>query len=328
MQTDVQDYFSFQRGFKDIGDVKIFETEQLHKLEKELDSLIPNGKIYVIHGEAGVGKSATLVEIQNRLRKQKKFTVCDTLAFETHKITIRSLTDVIFEDIGPDKGFKIPSALEKRERALCTLIQKRGRPIVLFVDDAQDLNSQTLQSLRRMVQNIKKRTKFFLTIVLVGHPRLNYLFSRPHMQNIGHTIENFEFITMNITEKLNYVHWLLNEVKVKSRKQTKVINDDAIKHLIAQVSTPRQITHYLEKAFIEAYQAGDKVISKDIILSILSGNINSIEARLTRLGYNSKMISAIIGINKKESEGFMANRLEPYRMKEIQANLIKEGVLL
>jgi type II secretory pathway predicted ATPase ExeA len=44
---------------------------------------------------------------------------------------------------------------ERHERLLLSLIEQCGRPVVLFVDDAHDLNSQTLVQLKRLIELVR-----------------------------------------------------------------------------------------------------------------------------------------------------------------------------
>ena len=66
-----------------------------------------------------------------------------------------TLIAALFYDLSSDKQkLKIP-AREKRERDLCELVKKGKHPVALFVDEAQELNSNTLAGLKRLMKLVE-----------------------------------------------------------------------------------------------------------------------------------------------------------------------------
>lgn len=98
-----------------------------------------------------------------------------------------------------DKNFKIPSQAEQRERKLLEVVKKQDKPIVLFIDEAYDLASQTLISLKRLIELIDSNG-VNLTVILAGHPKLGNDLKRPTMEEIGARTQLFQ---------LN--HWVENK---------------------------------------------------------------------------------------------------------------------
>lgn len=66
-------------------------------------------------------------------------------------LNLKTLIMALFYDLTVEDEVKVPAQAERRERLLLSLIEQRGRPVALFVDDAHDLNSQTLVQLKRLI---------------------------------------------------------------------------------------------------------------------------------------------------------------------------------
>ena len=96
---------------------------------------------------------------------------------------------------------------ESRDRKLFQLIEKSGRRVVLFVDDAHNLPNKTLFGLKALVEK-------GLCVVLVGHPRLAFNLKRGLMEEIGMRCECLEL--QGLTGEVgSYLQWLIEEAKGK-----------------------------------------------------------------------------------------------------------------
>ena len=71
-----------------------------------------------------------------------------------------------------------------------------------------------------------------------------------------------------------------------------VVTDDAFIRLSERLSTPLQFEYYLTRALEEAYKVGQKPVGMDMIDSVLAKDIDGLEPRLTRQGYNAKVLAA------------------------------------
>ena len=59
-------------------------------------------------------------------------------------------------------------------------------------------------------------------------------------------------------------------------------------------STPLQFEYYLTRALEEAYKVGQKPVGADMIENVLAKDINGLEPRLTRQGYNAKVLAELL----------------------------------
>jgi len=59
-------------------------------------------------------------------------------------------------------------------------------------------------------------------------------------------------------------------------------------------STPLQFEYYLTRALEEAYKVDQKPVGADMIENVLAKDINGLEPRLTRQGYNAKVLAELL----------------------------------
>jgi hypothetical protein len=109
-------------------------------------------------------------------------------------------------------------------------------------------------------------------------------------------------------EKLSYLKWLLMQcLSTKSKGETvstdrieAILTDDAMVLLSGKLSTPLQFETYLTRSFEEGYRIGQKPVTVEVIESILAKNIDDLEPRLTRHGYNAKVLAEVLNAKPRE----------------------------
>lgn len=109
--------------------------------------------------------------------------------------------------------------------------------------------------------------------------------------------------------KRDYLEWVISNCS-KAKKDIKhLFTDDAVDLLVEKLVTPLQFEQYLKFALEEAYQISQKPITQGFIESILSRDIESLEAKLTRYGYNVKLLSDILNLRPAEMKAFVHGQL-------------------
>ena len=79
-----------------------------------------------------------------------------------------------------------------------------------------------------------------------------------------------------------------------------VITDEAMVFLSSKLSTPLQFETYLTRSFEEGYKVGQKPVTVEVIASILAKDIDELEPRLTRHGYNAKVLAEVLNAKPRE----------------------------
>lgn len=321
MIHDVKEFFGLEKEFRNAD---FFETVNYKMIFQDVVSAIKEGHIIALTGIVGSGKTVTARRIRKDLEKRNEVLVSNNLAVDKIRVKLSTLMFALFSDLIIDKKDKIPSTIEFRERELVKLIKRRKKPIALFIDEAHDLHHNTLKGLKRLLE-IAHEAESTLSIVLVGHPKLSTDLNKPTMEEIGGRTTILHMDGIRGSEKA-YINWLLKQCLHKDTKSSDVFTDSAIDYMAESFSTPLQINHYAWNALVKAHQIGQKPVDLDTIQSIVSDDLNGMEAKLKRHGYNIKTISETVDARPAELRSFFKGRLESSRAKEIQDEIMKLGV--
>jgi type II secretory pathway predicted ATPase ExeA len=273
-----------------------------------------------------------LRRIQETLAQDKEILVSKSLSVEKSQLSLPVLINALFYDLATEKDFKIPTQPEKRERVLRELIKKRGKPIALFIDDAHDLHAKTLVGLKRLIEVVRDGNGT-LSVVLAGHPKLKNDLRRPTMEEIGSRAAIFDLEGFG-GDKLSYLKWLLSQClgsKAKAEAAGKLdmaLTDEALVLLSSRLSTPLQFETYLTRAFEEGYKVGQKPVNAEVIEAILAKDIDDLEPRLTRHGYNAKVLGEVLNAKPREIRALLRGQLPAGRAQELQHEMLAVGIPL
>ena len=151
MLADVQSSYGLARPFQGAGN---FETEHQRVIVREVCAAVQTGRLIVVSGLVGSGKTHLLRRIEDELARAGKVAVAKSLAVDKRRTSLTSLIEALFYDLssGDRAQVKIPKQAERRERDLRDLMRKGKRPIVLVVDEAHDLHHKTLTGLKRLME--------------------------------------------------------------------------------------------------------------------------------------------------------------------------------
>lgn len=321
MLTEVMEFFGLVKEFRRAG---YYETDHLRQLFKEIEAAIRSGKLIALTGVVGCGKTVTLRRLQENLKANGKILVSKSLSVDKSRATLPTLIAALFYDLSSDKKIKIPSFGEKRERELRELIRSRKKPVVLFVDEAHDLHSQTLTGLKRLIELVEDDGGI-LSILLAGHPKLKNDLRRPTMEEIGYRTAIFSLDSI-AGEQRKYIEWLLSECAQEGTLVEELVTTEAIDLLAARLRTPLQIELHLSLAFEEAHRMGEKNVTNAIVESILSKQIDNLEPTLTRHGYNVKSLSEQFNAKPTEIRSLFRGQLDPTRTRELQEQMLAAGL--
>ena len=328
MLAEVTDHFGFRTVFKKYGFKNSFETKQSSRVTREIKHLSKCSGLVIVTGGMGIGKTTSILQTIAHLKKEKQVIVSQSLAVEKEKVSVNTLMSAIFSDLAKDRKNKVPATAEKRERTLCELISAKNKPVLLFIDEAHDLTRHTLNSLKRLVEVVHINSKFPLSLILIGLPRLKNNICRSSMEEVGARTEIIELEGMNTEEKIQFSKWLITSCTEKNKKTSEIIDDSSIKLLAEKVATPLQIEQALELAFTQAYQMGENKVSKEIMEHAIAKDINAVDAKLARLGYKPKDLAEVLHIRPAEARNFINGKLTRTRFEELRDGLLQVGVPL
>lgn len=319
MRSEVMKHHGLTRDLPRAG---YFETEQQREVFADITAAIHGGKLVALVGLVGCGKTTTLHRLIDTLKDEKKILVSQSLAVDKDRVSLSTLMTALFYDLVTEKDFKIPTQPEKRERKLVEVIAKRRKSIALFIDEAHDLHHKTLVRLKRLIELVQNRGGT-LSVVLVGHPKLRNDLRRPTLEEIGARTALFWLDGIKGQERA-YLEWLL--AQCSKSDSTEILNEEAIERLASALSTPLQIEQYLGLALESAYQIGQKPVTVDVVDSVLSADLDALEATLTRNGYNARALAELLNVRPAVIRAFLHGQLTPGRTQELHAQLLAAGL--
>ena len=310
---------------KEFDKADFFETDQYQVMLGNIQHAIKTGGLIALTGIVGMGKTITLRRLQQSIREENKIIVSKSLATDKRHVTINTLYTALFADLASKKDGKLPTQAEKRERKLQALIKEINKPVALFIDEAHDLHSRTLVGLKHLIETVQD-VQGTLAIFLVGHPKLANDLRNPALEEIGARTRLFELNSLG-GQSPKFIEWLLSNCSKQDIKSDDILTKEAMAFLADDLITPLQITHYLTRALEKGYQVGEKPISIETVKSILSPDLNALEANLARHGYNFTVLCEKLNARRQEVKAYLHGQLNPSRLEELNKEIYKLGIL-
>lgn len=323
MDIDCMKHYGLNKEF-DKADY--LEMPDYQKVLANIPHAIKSGGLIAITGIVGIGKTVALRRLQLTLRAEKQIVVSKSFATDRRRVSINTLYTALFADLATKKDGRLPSQAEKRERKLQAMIKEINKPVVLFIDEAHDLHSRTLIGLKHLIEMIHD-VNGTLTIVLVGHPKLTNDLRNPALEEVGARAKFFEFGNLG-SNSVPLIEWMLDNCSKDKIKPHDILTKEAIHFLAERLITPLQITYYLSNALEKGYQIGEKPITEEMVKSILSPDLNTVEPNLARHGYNFNVLCERLNIKRQEIKAYLRGQLNPNRSEEINREIHKLGVLV
>jgi len=321
MLTEVMEHFGLARDLHTAG---FYETPHHKQVLKEIRAVLPNGRLIAVTGLIGSGKTVFMRQLYTDLGREGRIIVSRSLSIDKGRVSLTNLVAALFYDMSSDKEPSIPTQGERRERALQALVRQGRKPVALFVDKAHDLHHRTLVGLKRLMEVITDGGGS-LTIVLVGHQKLRNDLRRPTMEEVGYrtTVFGHEGVAGHQRE---YITWLLNACVGADTGVSEMIDDAAMELLAMRLRTPLQIEQHLVLAFEEAFRVDVKLVTVEVVESVLSRHMDDLEPRLVRHGYDARAVAELIGAKQGEVRLLLQGRLEASRAREMTEQMMAAGL--
>jgi hypothetical protein len=225
---------------------------------------------------------------------------------------------------GSEKTVTISNQSERRERDLQELFRRAKKPVALFIDDAHNLPPKTLIALKQLIELVAEGGGQ-LSIVLIGYPKLRNDLRRPKMEEIGDRTTVFEFGGLRDQQR-DYIDWVLRASLQESVAPDAIITDEAAALLAAKLKTPLQIGQHLVRAFEAGFETGVKPIDAAVVETVLSRQINDLEPRLTRNGYDIRSLVEQFDAKPAEIHQLLRGELDPERTRELMDEMRAAGL--
>lgn len=164
-----------------------------------------------------------------------------------------------------------------------------------------------------------------LSVLLAGHPKLKNDLHRPTMEEIGYRSTIFSLEGM-VGSQREYIAWLIEQCACEGTKLSDVLTPEAIELLSERLRTPLQIEQHLMLAMEAAYHVGEKPVTRVIVESVLSKQIDELEPKLTRHGYDVRGLAEQFNAKPAEIKSLFRGQLDAARTKELTEQMLSAGL--
>jgi general secretion pathway protein A len=209
----------------------------------------------LLTGDVGTGKTTLLNVFTKWLAKQSAATA---FVFNP-RMQPDEFLDFIMADFG------IPSGASLKSRRLLELnnwlLQRHsmGQPVVLLVDEAQQLSTEMLEELR-LLTNLETPTQKLLQIVLSGQTELDTILARPSLRQLRQRITlRCKTLPLSCLQTKEYI---ARRVQVAGGHSDRIFDSESIM-LVHRYSggIVRLVNLLCEQALISAYCDGEKSVA-------------------------------------------------------------------
>jgi type II secretory pathway predicted ATPase ExeA len=233
----------------------------------------------VITGEIGCGKTTLIRHLLNQLGPEVRVGLISNAQQD-----FGELLQWVLMAFGLD--YRGGCKVELFDRFQQFLIDEysKGRRTVLIIDEAQNLQPQTLEELR-MLSNINADKDQLLQLILSGQPKLRSLLRRSELAQFSQRISaDFHIKPMELIESIRYIK---HRVKVAGRAEPLFTTDAcALLHRVGR-GVPRVINILADTALVYGFAEGAPIITKGLVYNVVKDKDRAGSLQLSHL-YRSK----------------------------------------
>ncbi len=262
----ILDYYKLAESpFGDTPDNRFLYFGEQHR--EALASLMVgtenNRGFMAVIAQPGMGKTSLIYEYLERMRDKARTafvfqTNCDSREFLRH----------ILLDLGMDATGKDLPAMHEMMNGVLAAEAQAGRRFILAIDEAQNLDDRTLESIR-LLSNFETPWAKLMQIVLVGQPQLAKTLAKPSMLQLRQRISMIVRLEpFNFEETRNYINHRLGAAGYRGPSLFTV----GARRLIAERSQgiPRNINNICFNAMTIACAMRQPTIDHNVVLEVLA----------------------------------------------------------
>ncbi len=260
------------KPFSLIPDPKFLHFSDKHKVAYSLleYGLHEQSGLTVITGEVGSGKTTLIRHLLSEIDQSE---LAIGLINNTHA-SLGDLTQWVALAFGIAHEDKDKVTLFRDVQDYLINEWANGKRAVLIVDEAQNMDKETLEELR-LYTNINADGEQFLQIVLVGQPELRDILRAPELAQMAQRVSvEYHIEPLGWQDTANYIrHRLATASNEESVEAASHIFDSVAIAVIFYFSggVPRLINTLCDFALVHAYAMGLQTINHSIALEVIRG---------------------------------------------------------
>ena len=211
-------------------------------------------RLILLSGEIGLGKTLAIQTLVDKVQQMFKVVVINTTM-----LGFRELLKMVLDD----SGFEFDRRADMADlifafKEVLQSLEDEGRRMLLIVDEAQNLDKNTLEGIRLLL-NINESGAFGLCIVLVGQPALVKHIGTPEMVQLKQRIRvHYNMEALSRAETDEYLH----HRATLCGRPTKLFSKGAVDRVFElSEGSPRLVNDAASQALLTAYLDGAQEVS-------------------------------------------------------------------
>jgi len=203
-------------------------------------------------GEPGTGKTTLL-----RVFLERWKTKAETAIILTPRLTPEEFLISVAEDLNISTDNKNKHEIIKALRDFITEKSSQGKRVIIIVDEAQNLPSETLEELR-LLSNLETDKEKLLQIILLGQPELEAKLMKDELRQLNQRIASRIYLKrLNRDETLDYI----NHRIIRAGRENLKIHKKAVS-LIYRLTkgVPRLINMLISRSLMAAFIEESSII--------------------------------------------------------------------
>jgi general secretion pathway protein A len=215
----------------------------------------------VVTGEVGTGKTTLL----RKLLRSFETNVHSVFIFNTY-INFTELLQVALRDLGLVPKNTTPVTMLEELNGYLIEQRKQGHSVAMLIDEAQNLSSETLETLR-LLSNLETHQEKLLQIVLMGQPELETKLDQPNLRQLKQRVAaQCRLGPLKDDEVGPYIDFRLRTAGYEGKG---LFHRDAVRQIaFYSKGIPRLMNIICDNALLIAYAESRKIVPVDIIKQV------------------------------------------------------------
>ena len=269
-------YFGLERNpvFDEIRHSKdVWWGRQHQEAKAVLIDAAEEGRFVRLAGRRGAGKSLVAQAVQEELRRREDLIIVEPSAVITGVLTETHLLSAVIQAIkrrvdGRDELFAEPQNPTKRALAMrYHLVQQRkaGRRVVLWIDEAHELQAKTFIALKRFLDEVEGLGRRLLSVILIGqNPEAAYNPRARDLSEVTLRLQTYKLQPMH-DEIPDYLRFKLQRA---GANVSEIISPAALKALAQRCPYPLDANVLFAELLIRAYAEKEKPIGREYVTAV------------------------------------------------------------
>jgi type II secretory pathway predicted ATPase ExeA len=262
-------YFGFtERPFTLVPDPDFLFWSKSHKLAYTMleYGILTRSPITIVTGEIGAGKTTLLQHLLKSLPEDVVVGLISNAQGDRGEL-LQWVLHAVGEKFDPAASYV---QLFQTLQDYLLEAYAQGHRVILIIDEAQNLNVNTLEELR-MLTNINSNKDELVQLVLVGQPELRRLITRPELKQFVQRVgSSFHLAAMSAENVGEYISHRLRVAGGSGEE----FSPDAVERIHALTSgIPRLINQLCDLGLVYAFSSDERQVTEATLEGILADGV-------------------------------------------------------